>query len=325
MICPNCGASVPDGALWCTHCHAELAMTQQLKLRDVSWCPVCGALVPAGADSCPKCGASLKGPDAVRRRTRKIDLPQIGNTGVMDAIDATAGKTSVMTRIESAIPPASDEQSAEAVHDRIPHVRAFVFAAVLAVVVVGGTALAITHPWNPNASNISATTPADTHLEGFPGTVDALSGQDKRQTGANSSQEGSSDEQPTLSDYYSQLKDLADKIDKNEETLLSDGLSKDADARSAGQSDLTQVSIEVSNLITKTDQLAADYGDAAKNLSTLGNWLRNRCDALARAWAISVASADPSKDESKIRSAADESDSYKALFDKNYQDWDPAA
>jgi hypothetical protein len=47
VVCPNCSASVPDGALFCGECGFDLS--QPL------FCPNCGAKTNPGADICPVC------------------------------------------------------------------------------------------------------------------------------------------------------------------------------------------------------------------------------------------------------------------------------
>lgn len=51
VICPNCGASVPEGALFCAECGFDLS--QPL------FCPNCGAKTSPGADICLVCKAWL--------------------------------------------------------------------------------------------------------------------------------------------------------------------------------------------------------------------------------------------------------------------------
>ena len=61
----------------------------------------------------------------------------------------------------------------------------------------------------------------------------------------------------------------------------------------------------------------------------MGNWLRNRVDSLNEAWKASVASDDPSSDRDAIESPLKASqnasgiNTYKALFEQNYDAWKP--
>lgn len=333
MICPVCSKLVPDGALSCPHCHAELGLTQRLSLSDAVWCPSCGALVPKGTETCPSCGHVLIEEETPVRKTRDLDLPDIGNTGSFESL-SEAERTAAMTRIESAIPPPSDEDSAEAIHDRIPHMRSFVVAAILAVVVIGGAALLITHPWDPYANRTSATTPADTSMQGFPGTVDNLSGQDGTSDSASDEQSQdatadveSDDPFERLKTCYTELGDLSDKVDANQETLLSDGVSNlDLATREDGQSELASLSVEVSNLITRMLAVQAStevYADQASRLVTMGNWLRNRCDALTAGWELSVSVDDPSEVSAAIATKVSGSNDYARLFSEAYSSAEP--
>lgn len=323
MKCPNCGSEVVDGALACPYCRMELGLTQKISLNSATWCPVCGALVPPGASACPKCGSSIEGEPV--RSTRDIDLPEIGPDEGDEAADEGSGETGVITRIESAIPTPGEGSSPGALRDRMPRVRAVALAAALAVVVVGGAALLITHPWDPTATQTKATTPADTSMSGYPGSIDSLKGQDK-ETSTGSETETGGAIFSSLRSSWEELGSLSARVDASEEALRTDGVSGDAEAREAGRDDAAAVAIEVSNLISDV-QLLSDgdgyYRDIKNNLLTLGNWLRNRCDALTEAWELSATSDDPSADEGSILSPVNASASYARLFEENYDSWEP--
>lgn len=258
------------------------------------------------------------------RSYRKIRLPEVSE----GAGEAGATGDLRVARIESAIPPTTpDPTSPVARHDRLPRMRAFFLAAALAVVVVGGTALVITHPWDADFLSIKATTPADTSMAGFPGQMSALSGQDGKSASADEDTLFSS-----IEDAYGKLGDLAARVDDAEKTFDSDAAKADASTREQDQSDAKALSIEVSNLITDISQIdsgAGTFTETLDHLSTLGSWLRNRIDAITAGWDVSVASHDPAADESKIFSAVrgnldgSGQSSYKTLFDENYEAWKP--
>ncbi|MBM6774083.1 zinc ribbon domain-containing protein [Olsenella profusa] len=329
MKCPTCGAVVPDGALTCPSCHAELDVTQRITLSEATWCPECGALVEPGADVCPKCGTSLA-PDLPRRHTRDLDLPDIGNTGVMDALGDGSDATGVMTRIESAIPPADAEESRSAARDHMPRPRAFGLAALLAVVLVGGAALLITHPWNPSATMTRATEPADTSMSGFPGVVESLTGQDgssAAQGESDDSPDGPADPLEALTQAHQSLADLSDRVDASEASLRDVGVSGTADERSAGLAAAQQNALDVSNLIERVgmlDDAGGTYAEARDNLLTLGNWLRNRCDALTESWQRSVDAEGPAASAQSILAPVDAATDYARLFEENIDAWDPS-
>lgn len=322
MRCPSCGAKIADDALECPTCHAAVDVTRKISLSGASWCPSCGALVRPGAEACPSCGASLRR-DAPRRRTRDLDLPEIGNTGVMDAIDDAAGRTGSMTRIESAIPPSSDEESPSARRDRMPRPRAFAFAALFAVVIVGGAALLITHPWDPSATQTRAKEPADTSMSGFPGFVESLTGQD---VGPGSST-SSVDLAEQLTSLRDDLKNLSSRADESEGLLREVGVSGTPEERSSGLEGARQLSLDVSNTVSSISELSgagSAYDESASGLLTLANWLRNRCDALTEAWERAAASEDPSADRDSILAPLSEAADYARLFSEEIDDWSPS-
>ena len=318
MTCPNCGATVADGALRCPRCRFELGATQKISLGKTTWCPSCGALVPEGAKTCPKCGSSVV-PERPVRATRDLKLPEIGNTSSMYAL--TEEQIRGNAEIESAIP--SVEDGPGAARDHMPRLKIFLVAALCALVVVGGGTLAITHPWDPDASNISAKTPADTSKSGFPGKVDSLTGQDKDAEPSQGEGATASSLADELEGLHESLGSLSGRADELEEALSTDGLSADKDERAAKRQEMDQLSIEVSNLIEEVSGKAGtgEYEAAIKDLSTLGSWLRNRCDALSEAWELSAESSDPVSDKGKIEAAAEKGASFKRLFSQEYGNW----
>lgn len=325
MICPSCGASVSEDALTCPRCHEPLGVTQKLSLGEATWCPGCGALVPPGAHTCPKCGRDVRPPeeDEPARRSRELDLdlPSIGDTGIVPVEDEE--ETNVMTRIESAIPGADDSSTPSARSDRMPRTRSFVVAAAMAVAVVGGATLLITHPWDPDATSISATEPADTSMQGFPGILESLSGQD------DSGEQVSAAEQvaQNMREYYEELGELSARVDESEDELRSTGVTGDADERAAGLEAAEGIAIEVSNLITDmsgTFDDTSSWADDMGNLTTLANWLRNRCDYLVEAWELSAESDDPAQDRADILAEAARGSTFADLFEENYGSWEPS-
>lgn len=311
MICPNCGAVVADGALRCPRCRFELGVTQKISLREATWCPSCGALCPPGATSCPKCGSDLSRP-VTGRSTRDLKLPEIGNTSAMYALTE---KDLDNVKIESAIPNAGE--GAGAAQERVVRPRAFAVAALAALLVVGGGILLLTHPWDPNASNISATTPADTSLSGYPGRVESLTGQDDVQAGQGQTAAD------VLKAYHESLGELLARSDELDEALSVEGVSTDAQTRQGKADEMEALALDVSNLISEISSYSGgqSYPDATNDLLTLGSWLRNRCDALSRAWERSVSSDDPKADEDAILALASEGDSYRQLFSDAYGSW----
>ena len=113
-------------------------------------------------------------------------------------------------RVFGRVTPQQKRELVRALHDRMPRTRVFVFAALFAIAVIGGAALAITHPWDPTLYKTSATTPADTSSAGFPGTLTTLTGQDSSSETTSSSTDAVY--QAILADYTT-LGELEAKLD----------------------------------------------------------------------------------------------------------------
>ena len=242
-----------------------------------------------------------------------------------------AGETHAMVRIESAIPSEPTQYDPSSTRDRIPHARFLVTAVLVAVVVMSGTVLAITHPWDPGAFDTKAKTEADTSHAGFPGTVTELQGQE----GGSATTEVKSGDDATLEqlqDYYEQLGALATRPNENESLFHQVYADTDPQRREDGKDAADALAIEVSNLISAISSANVESGtyvNEQRNLVTLGNWLRNRMDSLCDAWDADVSSDDPSADKDRILASlqndggASATDSYRVLFEQNYPAWKP--
>ena len=313
MNCPHCGAAVPDGALYCPACRHEVGATQRIPKATGVWCPSCGALVADGSDVCDKCGRPLKDNHAPRTR-RKISLPEI----------EAEERPKTEARIESALPPEDGSGSGMRSPDRLPKPRFLLFAAVMALIVVGGAVVLITHPWNPRATDHRATEDADLSMVGFPGEMQTLTGQDS--TRADVAASGGTYQ--TLSDLYDRLGALSERADACEEEFFETAFSGSEDDRAAARDAVTSLSIELSNTISEIGQVSGangDYADDVSNLVTLGNWLRNRVDALSRAWEIDFSYTDPSAVEDVVKGPVTSSEygTWSDLFEQNYDQWAP--
>ena len=276
--------------------------------------------MPRGSSHCPKCDHELSASSPQPSR-RKINLPMIEAEDEEETSEPD--DTGFIAGIESAIPGPEPEDSPGARHDRMPRPRTFAFAAVLALVVVGGSTLLITHPWDPLATQTKATEPADVSMSGFPGVVESLSGQDD-EGGAGQAEATTTYE--ILEDVHDELGDLSERVDSSEEALRSlvDGSVKSES--SEGLEDARAISISVSNVIARLDRLAyagGPYDDDFQNLKTLGSWLRNRCDALTDAWELAADSEDPTSVSASVDAMLDESLDYARRFSENFDAWEP--
>ena len=327
MKCPACGSEIADGLEICPACHANVTATRVMPKLTGTWCSSCGALVPFGEHACPKCGMPVS---SAPRNPASDELDR----RLAEERRLERERTSTLPRIESAIPSEPDP-SVESVYGRekLPHTKVFAVAAIASLLVVGGAALAITHPWDPSLTDTRATTPADTSQAGFPGTVERLAGQDS--DGSDSTTVESADEVTfeSLSSSYEALADLSSRADELEERLEGTGVSGSSDERAQGEQDAQQLSLDVSNeasTIANIDvQTTGTYTDQKSNVSTLASWLRNRVEAIYKAWQVSAASSDPQADSSKILAPmsgnreSDGSEAYVNLFKKNYDAWKP--
>ncbi|MCH3943254.1 MAG: zinc ribbon domain-containing protein [Atopobiaceae bacterium] len=322
MICPSCGTNVPEDTIVCPACHADLSATNALPKLLGTYCATCGALVPPGAERCPKCDMPVAPPEG--ERAGRADVPD----GFSDD-DPSDQDTHALPRIESSI-PSEDEITDSPTRDRLPRLRNIVFAAAASLLIVGGAILAFTHPWAPGNPSTHATGEADTSQAGYPGAVTSLKGQDDASTTANATTSDPVFE--AIESDYAQLGDLAKSVDANADAFARSGTAQDLSARVSGKNDADSLATKTSNLISDIDSLQDGdglYAEDVSHLSTLGNYLRNRLDALDEAWSLSVDASDPAASATSIKAPlarqqdGSGSNTYKTLFDQNYASWKP--
>ena len=284
-----------------------------------TFCPSCGALVANGLSSCPSCGMPVEtpppaDPDAV---------PVVERPRIETEIEAAA-------LIESAIPSAPDAaEVARQEREYEPPFRNLAVAALLALVVMGGVVVLITHPWNPLAYDERATEEADLSHVGFPGERDTLSGQDSDPDAEFEVQSADEFSFEVLSESYVSLGSLHDSLAESELSLRSTLKSDDPDARTSGASDMEELSLSISNLVDELyaiDVSSGTYVDERETLIELASWLRNWADALDSAW--SIAADDPAATEEEVLAPLvaqeeDGMDAYRRLFEGAYPSSEP--
>ncbi|HIU23742.1 zinc ribbon domain-containing protein [Olsenella sp. Marseille-QA0557] len=333
MICPYCGTNVSDDASVCPACHGELGATTVLPKIEGNYCSACGSLLPEGAATCPVCGMPVVNEEASSTNTskdsgRQLHIPEVD---VADEEDEQAlEETHSMPRIESAIPAESEPD-----YGRLPHTKTVLVCALASLVLIGGLALILTHPWNPQAYSSRATEARDTSTAGFPGVVERLSGQDSSdQEDQEETLTGDEATYQQLSEDYKELADLAERIDKAEDGFEEAAFGGDQEAFDNASSECEELSYDVSNLISdiqSVDVTSGTYAEDVEHLVTLGNWLRNRVDALNSAWNSAEASSDPAANRDEIMAPlvgsqnASGENTYKGLFNQNYEAWEPQA
>lgn len=326
VICPSCGTHVPDNSLICPACHADLTQTNSIPKLQGTYCPSCGALVPPGETHCPKCGMPV-----AASHCKKV-APEAPAEEVPEE-EAEKEDTHEIPRIESSIPSEEEIRKTPYGREHLPRTRVVLFASIAALLLVGGITLYITHPWDPNANVTHATTAADTSQAGYPGAVTSLKGQDSSSSSAaTTTLSGDAATFQSLSECYTQLGTIASELDDNQATFDQNATSTELSTRVAGKNKADSISLEVSNLISSIGQLdtsTGTYSQDIANMTTLGNYLRNRCDALTQAWNLDVESNSPQTDIDKIKAPLTKQlnssgvDTYKGLFDTNYASWKP--
>ena len=368
MRCPNCGSHVDEGALTCPHCHFDLSLTQRIPVAAAMWCPHCGALVTSHMESCPKCGlplpsaASASKPIRAIRPVRDLHLPEIDsepsvsssgtNSAVPDflesyessqvnpeASDQNAEKfvdpdsTSSFAlrpapRFESAIPSEPSKDNLPEV-EGIPRTRNILLSALLVTSLIVGAIFLITHPWDPQASDNRAKVDTPQSTEPTTPPVSKLTGQDSGSSTQNTNSDVTFE---ALDADYKKLGEIADNLDKNEKLFDQKAISGTSQERNDAHQEAIQNALDVSNVIedlSKLDDSNDAYRKYIEHLTKLGNWLRNRSDALQEAWDRSASSSNPEQDKEHILAPIDSikdssgTSSYEKLFKENYDNWKP--
>lgn len=314
MVCPHCGTHVPDDAVRCPACRAELETTMSMGRLEGTFCPSCGALVVDGLDTCPSCGMPVPVPSK-----SSADVPPVAERPAIETEFVSAAL------IESAIPSVPDAaEVARQERAQEPPMRRVALATALAMTVMGGAVLGITHPWDPLALDERATEEADLSHVGFPGEMEALSGQDSDPNATYEQQSADELTLELLQDGYASLGSLHDKLSKSEDDLRAAAASGDAAARADGAEKMGELSIEVSNLVDElyaVDVSSGTYAEQREGLLELASWLRNWSDALDASWAVAAADASATEEEvlsPLVAQEEDGMDAFRRLFEESY-------
>lgn len=332
MICPYCGTHIPDNSVVCPACHAELDQARAHTLPQPTYCKSCGALIPAGATRCPACGMPSEVQTTLTSDTDASSDAFLANKSYPtdnDILDPES--TNSIPRIESAIP---SESTSGYARERMPHTKAVVMTALAALAIVGGAALIIAHPWDPNAFVTHNTNPRDTSKAGFPGTVDKLKGQDASTEDATTTLSADEANYKDLSSDYEQLVDMYKELAAADDSLETLAAGSDAKKLSSTSESVKQLTYSISNLISDVqgvDVSSGTYSDTKEHLLTLGNWLRNWCDSLHDAYSKLSEASNPADVQDEVLTSFKQSDNasgtntYRALFEANYQAWKPVS
>lgn len=362
MICPSCQAHIPDTALRCPACRADVEHTRMMTRLSVRFCSTCGATLERDAHVCSHCNtpcevafqpripaaAASHEPQAAPAVPASSDVRDAASNGesVEHACDythdngyrgdsASAAPVSrpqqPSSQIVSAIPSAPAANDITSPHDRFPRMRMLIWALVCAVIFVTSTVLAITHPWNPYAYDTKARVGQDMSQAGSPGVIKELSSQDKSNA---TDGDVKADDQS-----YDQLKSAYEKLGKQqvalndlESTFRNAVANQQSDSYSDIASRVRATSIAVSNIIASVQHVHVEthtYEDEKSRLTTLGNWLRNYCDTLSKL--CDYAAKQPRARDLKARvdaklgtdDSTNNQDTYKNLFETHYDEYKP--
>ena len=298
MICPNCHSHIKDGLDICPACRKKIDTPVAEEKSKSAFCKQCGARLSDSDITCPSCGMYRDDRDLTPSVT-DINVPELD-----------PGATNAIPRIDSAIP---DEDLNE--EEKKAPLKPFAVAGILAVVVVTVFTLIIAHPWDPAAFYGRPQEPVDFSQSG-PGKIEALSGQDKKaQTDELLS---TSSPYEILSESYDKLIELNDKVDAIQLKFRDYGLSDNQEEIEAAAKETRLVAIEVSNEISKINNLnftGTAYESQKLQLVKLGNLLRNRVDGYTSAWNASKNSTNRAQDRNKIESYIQKARANQAAFD----------
>lgn len=272
MNCPSCGTPVQDGLDVCPACHASLRGAPSPDGDWHHWCSSCGSPVPEGAEACPVCGMPVAGSFEDDWATREPQTPDEDD-------DARSS-------LVSAIPPVPERgEDSVAPEASSTRVRLLLVAVVAASVLIGGTALFITRPWDPDAYVTHAKEDADTSMEGYPGRVSHLSSQDLIEDTERTQYLAAAE--PALDAYLEHLRQIADKAIEQHEALdafLDTGVLEDAqqhvEQTAALAEELGQATEEVAGL--KLDASGLEGKQQSELL--LGSYLEGWVGLLHDAW-----------------------------------------
>lgn len=62
--CPNCGAEVPNGSVFCASCGTKITVVKNAEAGGARYCSGCGARIPEGSKFCTSCGQPVETAEA---------------------------------------------------------------------------------------------------------------------------------------------------------------------------------------------------------------------------------------------------------------------
>lgn len=115
IVCPKCGAELPEGKLSCEVCGASMA-------SEYDVCPDCGSFVKKGALFCADCGAKVNDAPAPvgdfsfieEARTEALESDQPLHTEAAESTEEAPMEDQIQSAVENAIAAEEAEVQAEA-------------------------------------------------------------------------------------------------------------------------------------------------------------------------------------------------------------------
>ena len=226
---------------------------------------------------------------------------------------------------DSAIPMGEDRFGVDARSEGMPRMSAFLVAAAASLVIIGGTTLLITHPWDQSAFQTRATDEKDVSSAGYPGEVGALSGQDSDAESADKADKDASAFN-TLTTSYAKLGELRKSLGENEDLLITAMQTDEATLIEGGYSEAESATIELASIQTELSSIemqTSSYKAEAESLKELATWLRDWSEALAESWSVINRAYTPSYAETEVMDILYGGEWYgtnaqRKQFDENY-------
>lgn len=361
--CPSCGALVPDGRETCQNCGMLVMEGEALAPKHGSdseeWLNLLQEMAPTSiADLDVRSRRSGQQSVAFRARVSTATAEEAQDAGYVadhpdeefelphadqlpeaepprprmredrgeDAPEARRVPPRNVPRLNSAIPTGDDRFGIDARTERMPRTAAFIVAAIASLVVIGGTTLLITHPWDTSVFETRATESKDVSQAGYPGVHDTLSGQDFSLSGQDS--EGQREERTfeLIQSSYERLGALRGELEENER-LVGEAIEQDDSELVAGGYGVAESGkIETASMIndlSMPDVLGSSYVAEAEGIKELAGYLNAWSGALLDSWTAMSKSYYPSYAASDVYEYLYEGDPYgtnpdKRRFDETY-------
>ncbi len=353
--CPSCGALVPDGRETCPSCGMLVPVSHTVMPRHGSsseaWVDLDressrvrelesehlnegseGQVEDDDAQEEPEAvGDSEAQPAAEGEKDLQADENVSDEEDQPSDENYEEGVHGFVPHLNSAIPMGEDRFGIDARQERIPRTAAFLVAAAASLVVIGGTTLLITRPWDPASFETRASEQKDVSQAGYPGEHLTLIGQDSGGARAENTKTSDQEAYESVSKVYERLGELRTALETNEGELV-DALQNDIPGLVAGgYGEAESVSIEVGSLIIdleKSSVANSAYAADAERVKELAGWLNSWASALLNSWKAMSDAYMPSYAEQQVMDILYNGEWYgtnldRASFNEHYESWAP--